>query len=965
MPTWLNVAEKPSVAKEMAQSLSGGHCRNIASLSRFNPVFEFSFEGKTMLVTSVAGHLMETEFPPHTRSWTNFPFQGLFSAAITKAVRNDLEPLKRNLEALAQRADTLVLWLDCDREGENICFEVIQVVQSKKPRVQIKRAHFSALTARDLLHAVHNLQNPDKRLSDAVDARQEMDLRIGAAFTRYQTVKFRHLFDEIPGVLSFGPCQFPTLGFIVRRYWQQQGFVPEDFFTLHVQHGETKFHSCRGSVYDQVAATLLYEDMLLLAAEAGHKGRITSVQQRPSHRRPPVPLATVVMQKLAATHLRLPSERCMTLAESLYQEGYISYPRTETDSYTFQPNELLDLVRTQTANPDVAEYAAAMVAEPATRVRAPLRGGHDDKAHPPIHPTKAWNATQDDRGKLYRLIVRHFLASLSPDAVAATTRVTAEFGGELFTTGGTTILERGWLDIFPYERWNNTTIPNYQTGEVFEPTAVQLNRGCTTAPPHLTETNLISLMDSNGIGTDATIAQHIKTVLDREYVKREGQALVPTPLGIALAAAYEALGLGSLLQPQLRAQMELAMGDIANGGATKEQVVRAAVQLYEEIFSRLAASTSAFYEELKRYLRPAGAGDDAEAADAATGPAKVVTARLVACGSCGRAMDLVERRAERDREVWALRCEACNKSYRVPNGRLNTLEALVPAHRCPLCGFAVVRVTNREKQTSYTLCPYCFTHPPDATAGLPHHGAGGGNNGGPATLPDLESAGEFRCFQCMADCPLAKGLESIGITTCIACRQNELRLRSGSNGYFLSCRGYPACNLIVSLPTATSVKPCPSQRCPACNAVMLTFDFRGVQGVPGLETVDTICVSCDARIKDYISVKGFAAPANASVGTVSNGSRGTANAAAAAAAYTLPTVGTAASSRRGGHRGRGGGRGTASRGGGAAGSAGDETNVMCGCGVPAKQLVSRKEASSGKRFLTCANRQCGFFQWLD
>ncbi|CAC9551031.1 DNA topoisomerase III [Leishmania donovani] len=947
MPTWLNVAEKPSVAKEMAQSLSGGNCRTVPSQSRFNPVYEFKFEGKTMLVTSVAGHLMEDQFPPNTKNWSTYPFQGLFSAPITKYVRADLEPVKKNLEALAGRADTLVLWLDCDREGENICFEVMQVVQSKRPQVQVKRAHFSALTARDLLNAVHNLKLPDKRLSDAVEARQEMDLRIGAAFTRYQTVKFRHLFAAIPGVLSFGPCQFPTLGFVVRRYWQQQGFVPEDFFTLQLQHGDTKFHSSRGSMYDQVAATLIYEDMLQAAAAEGHKGRITNVQQRPSHRRPPVPLATVVMQKLAATHLRIPSERCMTLAESLYQEGLISYPRTETDSYTFQESELLELVRVQIANADVAEYVAAMLADIATRVRPPLRGGHDDKAHPPIHPTKAWNATQDERGRLYNLIVRHFLASLSPDAVAATTQVSAEFGGELFSTGGTTILQRGWLDIFPYERWNNTCIPNYQIGDTFQPTAVPLKKGCTSAPPHLTETHLISLMDSNGIGTDATIAQHIKTVLDREYVKREGQSLVPTTLGIALASAYESLGLASLLQPQLRAQMELAMGDIANGAATKEQVVAAAVQLYEEIFSRLMANTNAFYEELKRYLQPA------VETDACAVQATVVKANFIPCGTCGRLMDLVERAGERDREVWSVRCHACNKMYRVPNGRLNTLEPVSPPHTCPLCGFLALRVANREKKTSYHVCPHCFGSPPKAWSVTAY-----GSAGAAAPLPDVEAAAEFRCFQCTADCPLAKGLEAIGITTCIACRQHELRLRSGANGFFLSCRGYPSCHLRVSLPAAASVKPSPSQRCPACSAVLLTFDFSGRQGVPGLDMLDTICVRCDARIKDYIAVKGMpTGGANSSAVPSSAASV----ASTASRAYTLPSVKPSARrSVRGGGQ-RGGSSGDAA----AANTSSGGVDPVCGCGAPAKQLVSRKEASRGKRFLTCAHRQCSFFQWLD
>ncbi|CAJ1047100.1 putative Toprim domain/DNA topoisomerase/GRF zinc finger containing protein [Leishmania shawi] len=951
MPTWLNVAEKPSVAKEMAQSLSGGHCRTVQSQSRFNPVFEFNFEGKTMLVTSVVGHLMEDQFPPNTKNWSTYPFQGLFSAPISKYVRTDLEPVKKNLEALATRADALILWLDCDREGENICFEVMQVVQSKRPQVQVKRAHFSALTARDLLNAVHNLKLPDKRLSDAVEARQEMDLRIGATFTRYQTVKFRHLFAEVPGVLSFGPCQFPTLGFVVRRYWKQQGFVPEDFFTLQVQHGDTKFYSSRGSLYDQVAATLIYEDMLQAAAAEEHKGQITNVQQRPSRRRPPVPLATVIMQKLAATHLRISSERCMTLAESLYQEGLISYPRTETDSYTFQESELLELIRLQIANPDVAEYATAMLADIAARVRPPLRGGHDDKAHPPIHPTKAWNATRDERGSLYNLIVRHFLASLSPDAVAATTRVSAEFGGESFSTGGTTIVQRGWLDIFPYERWDSTCIPNYQIGDTFEPTTVLLKKGRTSAPPHLTESRLISLMDSNGIGTDATIAQHIKTVLDREYVRREGQSLVPTTLGIALASAYESLGLASLLQPQLRAQMELAMGDIAKGAATKAQVVAAAVQLYEEIFSRLMASTGAFYEELKRHLRLA-AETDAHAVQVT-----VVKDNFIQCGTCGRHMDLVERAGERDhdREVWSVRCRGCNKMHRLPNGRLNTLEPVNPPHTCPLCGFVALRVTNREKQTSYHVCPHCFGSPPRAW-----NVTGCGTAGADALLPDIEAAAEFRCFQCTADCPLAKGLEAIGITTCIACHQHELRLRSGPNGFFLSCRGYPSCHLSVSLPAAASVKPSPSQRCPACNAVLLTFDFSGRQGVPGLNMLDTICIRCDARIKDYITVKGFLTGGASSSAMPSSAAS---VASTVTGTYTLPSV--TSSSRR---SGRGGGQRGGRSGGAAAGEANMSTgrvDTVCGCGMPVKQLVSRKEASRGKRFLTCASRKCAFFQWLD
>lgn len=950
MPTWLNVAEKPSVAKEMAHVLSGcggGQLRSIPSESRFNPVFEFSFEGNTMIVTSVAGHLMETEFPPETQSWATYPFQGLFSARIDKRVRASLEPVKRNLEGLARRAQVLVLWLDCDREGENIAFEVVQVALAQNRRLTVQRAHFSALTQRDLLGAVRSLRPPDRRLSEAVEARQEMDLRIGAAFTRFQSVRFGSAFSGIPRVLSFGPCQFPTLGFIVERHWERGGFVPEDLHTLHLAHTTTRFHSSRGPMFDQVAATVVYQDMLDTAARAGHRAMVTRVHLRPSRRRPPVPLATVVLQKLASTHLRIPSEECMTLAEQLYQEGFLSYPRTETDSFSFTDAELLELAQAQTAdrNPVAAvrEFAAAMVAAPQQHFRRPLRGGHDDKAHPPIHPTKPYPQAggADNKARLFTLIVRHFLACLSPDAVAATTSVTAEFGAEAFTTSGTTILERGYLDIFTYENWNSSLIPNYTEGELFVPTDVRLERTRTVAPPNLSETDLITLMDDNGIGTDATIAQHIKTVLEREYVKREGQTLVPTKLGIALAAAYEVLGLSSLLRPQLRAQMENAMGDIAAGTATKEQVVVAAIGLYKEIFQRLEASSATFYDELKKYLEPraggggGGGGDDGGGGGGAVLPDvppaayKPSKRKLTKCGRCGHAMDLVSHKEQGERgwEHWALRCGNARCTgpslLRLPSGSLNSFEDTQV--KCALCPFNALRMTSKERKTSYTLCPHCFSSPPAV-----------------ADIEGLVSgvSGDFRCFQCTADCPLAKGLELVPITKCVSCGTGELRLRTNANGGFLSCRSYPECAFSVGLPRATSIKPQPSQRCPRCAAVLLLFDFTaGVQGVPGMDVIEAACVSCDARLRDYITVKGYKGPGSQQQQPQQQQGGGS-------AAYSLPTITATAPGARQQQPAAGG-------------------DAKCGCGAPAKRLVSGKEASMGKAFFTCATRKCKFFQWAE
>lgn len=910
--------------------LSNHKASTTRSLSKFNPVFQFNYGNKTMLVTSVVGHIMEEDFYGPAKNWNGFPIKELFSAPVTKTVKASLMDVKANIESLMKRADTLVLWLDCDREGENIGFEVLQVAQGVKSRFTTKRAHFSALTERDIRRAMETLRDPDSRLSEAVEARQETDLRIGAAFTRFQTLRLRERLPEVSGVISFGPCQFPTLGFVVRREWERLAFTPEHFFSLHLHHTNCHFYCTRGDIFDQVAATLVYEDMLLRAAAQQPVPRlatVVNVQQRQNRRRPPFPLSTVSMQKLAATHLHISSEQCMKLAESLYQEGVLSYPRTETDYFTFTDAELHDLVSTQTGNAAVANFAQRIVNNPAEYYRRPLNGGHGDQAHPPIHPTGVFHGdAESDKFQLFMLVVRHFLACMSPDAVDAQTTVTVLYGGEYFNTSGAAEVEKGWTEIFAYARRENSRIPNYQLHETFVPKSVVMEKSVTQPPPRLTETALISLMDSNGIGTDATIAQHIKTLIDRSYVQRVGQSMVPTSLGLALAAAYEGLGLVSLLLPQLRAQTEAAMGDIATGAATRGDVVKASLAFYRGVFERLSARGDEFVRLVQHFFHGGGVSassplqllDDEGTAAAYITDVQVLQQTFSVCGRCKGPLRLVEVPNDPAAQRF-LQCERCREQYRLPSAKFTDIRVLSPTTLCPLCGFTVLQAESRERQTSHTFCPHCYNNPP------------------PSDLSsDIENSGSFRCFQCLhPSCALAKGKEQIMIARCILCEVNELRLRVSRGGAFLSCAGYPACTLKIGLPKATSVVPVPHQRCENCNAVMLTFDFRGVQPVPGLEEVDTICVNCDIRVKDYLVLQRGPASSSATAPPPS---------AASSSSYVLPSI-----------------RGIA-MGGGPASAAGV---VKCECGLPAKQLVSRKEASFGKAFRTCANRTCGFFQWCE
>uniref|UniRef100_A0A0K0G0Q1 DNA topoisomerase n=1 Tax=Strongyloides venezuelensis TaxID=75913 RepID=A0A0K0G0Q1_STRVS len=602
----LFVAEKNDAAKSISNVLSHGNCSRREGMSKFNKIYEFDTEvlGRRSRVsaTSVSGHLMTTDFGPEYQNWVAVDTVSLFEAPITSYVVETMKNIETTLRNCSRVSSILVIWTDCDREGENIGAEIARVCSTFNENIDIYRARFSEITPHAIRHALNNLTRLNENIVNAVDCRIELDLRIGAAFTRLQTLYLQRRFSSLlttlvgdfKSVISYGSCQFPTLGFIVDRYLHVKDFIPENFWKLrafHLKNGvKTEFTWERGKLFYKSVV----ESFLAICQNKKSMAKIAYIERNPKTKFRPVAMDTICLEKLAVRVLKMSAKKAMDMAEKLYSSGYISYPRTETNIFPRNFN-LPTLVENQKDDPNWGPFAEDIMNRGGPR---PRNGKKSDEAHPPIHPLKLVRKEQlqnHDMYRLYELIVRYFLACCSRDAKGQETTVTMTIDEEIFKAYGLQIEDRGYLEVYPYDKWADKILPEYIVNEkVSENLDIDIHEGTTTSPPLLNEADLISLMDKYGIGTDATHAEHIETIQKRRYCSLNNERrFVPSALGLALVQSYNYLGY-QLSKPDLRADLERGLEAICKGEKTKEEVLSYQVLNYKRIFEAVEGQIERF-----------------------------------------------------------------------------------------------------------------------------------------------------------------------------------------------------------------------------------------------------------------------------------------------------------------------------------------------------------------------------------
>jgi DNA topoisomerase III len=297
-----------------------------------------------------------------------------------------------------------------------------------------------------------------------------------------------------------------------------------------------------------------------------------------------------------------------------------------------------------------------------------------------VHPTKMETNLNGKEKDVYELICRHFLACCSQDGIGYETIITVDISSEIFTTSGLMIKALNYLNIYKYEKWTDKSLPVFEENEIFQPTALLMKEEKTRAPPLLTEDNLISLMDKNQIGTDATIAQHIKNITvrinflfsskDREYTFKQENVYLPTKLGLALIQGYDAMDI-PLSKPNLRAKsfffffsslpVELDMKKISQG---KDQslILYENIEMYRSVYKDLLKKYQVLYESMENHFDTLGVSKGT-----------ILENSFSTCGKCQKKM-MLKNTSENIRFLF---CSTCKDSFMVPKCKGGMLLILI------------------------------------------------------------------------------------------------------------------------------------------------------------------------------------------------------------------------------------------------------------------------------------------------
>ena len=563
-PYTLIITEKPDAARRIAQALDvAGKPRE----AREKGVPHFIAQrDKTLIVVPAVGHLYTvTQAEGERGNYPVFNYRWVpryEAEKNAKNTRNWIEAISR----LAENASEFIDACDYDIEGSLIGYSILRYACLGKERLA-KRMKYSTLTQPELEKAYEiPLEHLDFALIDAGLTRHEVDWLYGINLSRALTLAAKRSSGRY-ATLSTGRVQGPTLRFLVAREREIKCFVPTPFWSIHakLKIDDELFEA----EYEKRVIETKAEAEKILHECRGKSGVVTQVDVRKSPLMPPVPFDLGVLQTEAYRLFGYLPSRTSDIAQRLYLDTLISYPRTS--SQKLPPSIGYRRILNGLKN----EPAYSKLAQDLLRAKAlkPNDGKREDSAHPAIYPTgnRPERTLDISERKIWDLIVRRFMAVFGEPALKQNMEVSVDVNGHRFLLHGARILFEGWMRFYkPYVHLEEVALPPFKEGEKVDVKGVFSVNKFTLPPPRYNPSSLLKKMEKEGIGTKATRAEIIETLYKRKYIA--DQRIIVTDLGYDVTKVLHKY-CPSVISIKLTRDLEQKMERIQRGEERRENVL--------------------------------------------------------------------------------------------------------------------------------------------------------------------------------------------------------------------------------------------------------------------------------------------------------------------------------------------------------------------------------------------------------
>tara|TARA_B100001179_G_scaffold233172_1_gene229886 strand:- start:6077 stop:8521 length:2445 start_codon:yes stop_codon:yes gene_type:complete len=509
--------------------------------------------GKEYTVKSSVGHIRDL---PKTNKDAIDIDGGFIPRYVISAGKNRVV---NELTTLAHKADEIILAPDPDREGEAIAWHLEELIKDSlgNKKTPITRVTFNEVTKNAVEEAMNHPRTVDMNLKQAQEARRVLDRLVGYDLSGLIWKKVRY-------GLSAGRVQSPALRILMEREREIRAFEPEAYYVLEGMFTGNKSQfplKCSKDIWDQ--------DQAIEIVEKAEKGSwsVIDIKETAGVRKPKAPFTTSTMQQTASSRLGFSPSRAMRAAQKLYEQGHITYMRTDSKTLSKQALAMISSYVEKSygkENLNITSYKT--------------KSKNAQEAHEAIRPTqfngKIHGKTQDEKS-LYELILKRTVSSQMKPADIMRTKLIANIKDSSipdFTTNGARIINPGWLTCDTAARGEDVELPKVSKGDSLTLDEITNTEKFTTPPNRYSEAGLIKELEKRGIGRPSTYASIIKTIVDRGYALREGRTLFPTDTGDVVSSFLEEHFM-DYIGDEFTADMEDKLDAIARGEAAYQQVL--------------------------------------------------------------------------------------------------------------------------------------------------------------------------------------------------------------------------------------------------------------------------------------------------------------------------------------------------------------------------------------------------------